>query len=117
MNSGTFVPLGKISVVTVGTPVTLDHNSGSSERTDNWQDTPPLRGLMVRADAGNTKNVYLMLGSAAASTNPGLILAALAPGASATFPMNSGSWGCRPEDVSVDADTAGNIVYACGTRE
>lgn len=111
------VPLGKITVAAAGTPVSLAVNSGNLMPTAGQLQVTALRGLLISADAGNTKNVYLVPSGDTASGNAGSILLALAPGQSAFFPPPGVSLQFYPEQLSVDADTSGGIAYACGFRD
>lgn len=117
------IPLGKITVATMGTTVLLSVNSGplagQSGPITNYNNPPipgqALRQVLLSADAGNTKNVYVLPRGYTASANPGLIIAAIAPGQ--TIPLPHGFLGGEsilPENFCVDTDTNGNILYGCG---
>lgn len=122
------VPLGKITVTTAGTPVSLAVNSGPlAGQVGNPKDytNPPVPGQALRqvilttgpasGTGANVGNMYLLPRGYTASANPGLILVALAPGQQVALPHGflSGE-SLLPENFVVDADTDGGVLYGVG---
>jgi hypothetical protein len=118
------VPLGKITV-TAGTPVPLSTNSGplagqAGPITD--YNNPPLPGqalrqILLTADAGNATGtmIYILPRGYTASANPGLILAAIAPGQSVPLPHGFlAGESFLPENFVVDCSTGTASVYGVG---
>lgn len=118
------LPLGKITVTTPGTPVSLAVNCGDLQgQTGGTQSSPPvpgspLREMVLTADSNNTtgKNIYILPRGYTASANPGLIIAALAPGQSLALPNGQSQLGMLPENFVVDADSGATTanLYGCG---
>ena len=116
------LPLGKISV-TAGTPVSLAINCGSQQGqvglVPGTTQYAPLPGmapaqLILTADHNNTNSIYVLPRGFTAAANPGLILAAIAPGTLLAFPSNQSQCGLLPENFVIDADTGTGIVYGVG---
>jgi hypothetical protein len=117
-------PLGKIVVVTPGTPVSMAINCGPlGGGVGGTQQNPPtqgtaLRQVILQADASNTaaKNLYILPRGYTAAANPGLIIAVLVPGQTIVLPPSGSQFGMLPENFVVDADPATTtaIIYGCG---
>ena len=121
----TLTPFGKMTVATAGTTVLLSVNCGSQQGQTTVPGgqppyVPPLSGkafrqMVIQADAGNTKNIYVLPSGKTLSANPALIIAAIAPGATVPIPNGiSQSSGYLPENFCLDTDTNGNIAYGFG---
>ena len=114
-------PLGKITI-TVGGNVLLSVNCGQQQGQTSTPSpgTPfvtgkPFRQMVIQADVGNTKNIYVLPRGKTLSANPDQIIIALAPGATVPLPYGlTNSSGYLPENFCFDTDQANNIAYGCG---
>ena len=115
------VPLGKLTVATAGTTIPLSTNCGPlAGQVSGTQQSPnrpgqALRQIQIQADAGNTKNIYVLPRGKTLASNANEIIAALAPGQTVPIPhgISVGS-GYLPENFVLDTDTNGNIAYGYG---
>jgi hypothetical protein len=116
---GAIVPLGKITVSTAGTPVSLAINCGLLGGTIGAPGSgaglagTPLVQIVLTAPAANTLGIYIFP-NGQTKTNTNSAIAFLNPGQSIALPNGLVGGGFLPENFVVDADTNGNIVYGCG---
>ncbi len=119
-------PLGVLTVVTPGTTVLLSANCGTrGGGTTGTPASPPLPGSPFRSivlqapltlpSGSNVGNVYLLTKGSTFSSNPGNVVAVIAPGTTVSIPyagiMENG---ILPENFCLDADTGGNSVVGYG---
>jgi len=110
-------PLGKITVTTAGTAVPLNINVGAQTESG----AVPTKGVrqlnLACPTTGNTGLVYLIrkiAGTTTSKTNTGVIVTVIEPGQVIPLPdgllVNST---INVDDYVLDADTSGNVIYAC----
>ena len=123
MSYPNLAPLGLLTVTTAGTPVLLSTNCGAqSGGVGGTQTSPPkfgraFRQIQLTCPISNSGFVYLLPRGKTASGNPEAIMAAIAPGETQPFPYGeSVSSGLVPENLVLDADTSGSVVYGCAFR-
>jgi hypothetical protein len=119
-------PLGLLVVSAPGTTTLLSTNCGTlGGGTVGTQSNPPLPGSPFRSivlqapltlpSGSNVGNVYVLTRGSTFATNPGNVIAVIAPGATVSIPyagiMENG---ILPENFCLDADTAGNSVVGYG---
>jgi hypothetical protein len=115
-------PLGQLTIVTVGTTVSLALNCGAlGGGTVGTQSSPPLpgssfRGIVLQAASQtNVGNVYLLPRGSTFAANPGNVIAIIPPNQTVSFPFGVLlENGLLPENFCLDTDTGGNIVYGYG---
>jgi hypothetical protein len=116
-------PLGLLTVTAPGTTTALSANCGPlAGGTVGTPSNPPLagtalRGIVLQAAANtNVGNVYLLPRGSTLAANPGNVMAVIPPtGVPVPFPYGVLlDNGILPENLCLDADTAGNVVYGYG---
>ena len=117
------VALGKITVATAGTPVSLAVNCGSfGGAVGGTASNPPVPGaaatqFWLQAAVGNGGNLYLLPRGQTAAGNPTAILAIIGPGGSIPFPYTSNGPGMQPENYVLDSDAASCVAYGYATMQ
>jgi hypothetical protein len=116
------IPIGKITVAVVGTPVPLSFNCGpyGGQQGTDWKN-PPVPGMAwrfmeIQGDNDNLGNLYLLPRGKTAAGNPGSILAKIPPGGSIPFPSSvMGANGFTPENFVLDSDAVNCVAYGYGS--
>jgi hypothetical protein len=114
------VPLGRITVIAVGTTTLLSVNCGpKSGSVVGTTISPPRPGFAFRqirlaADKANTGQVFLLPLGKTAAANPDTIIAVIGPGQQVSIPdgVLSAS-GFVPENFCLDTDLGGSVIYGC----